>query len=169
MKFNVVIAGKGRVVGLNIAGGQSHASIEVSPGLALNCYGVEISPGVYSILIDGMSHEVRVAPGPGGSLTLQTGNHEFTAEIADPRAWRGRKHGHVEAEGRQQVLAPMPGKVVRLLVHAGEEVKVGQGLLVVEAMKMQNEVRSPKTGKVERLLAKEGQPVNAGEVLAWID
>jgi biotin carboxyl carrier protein len=63
----------------------------------------------------------------------------------------------------------MPGKVVRLLVKLGDKVTAGQGLLVVEAMKMQNEVRSPKTGTVERLLAKEGQPVNAGQVLAWID
>ena len=63
----------------------------------------------------------------------------------------------------------MPGKIVRVLVEAGEKVEAGQGLLVVEAMKMQNEIRSPKSGTVERLLAKEGQPVNAGEVLAWID
>ena len=58
---------------------------------------------------------------------------------------------------------------MRLLVAAGDAVEAGQGLVVVEAMKMQNEIRSPKTGKVERLLAKEGQNVNAGEVLAWVD
>jgi biotin carboxyl carrier protein len=167
VKFDVVIAGKTRTVELARVAERWQVSIE--PDSLLNAEGVEVSPGVFSILIDGTSHEVRVAPAPDGSLTLQTGYHEFTAEIADPRAWRGRRHGSVEVEGRQQILAPMPGKVVRLLVQAGEEVKAGQGLLVVEAMKMQNEVRSPKTGKVERLLAKEGQPVNAGEVLAWID
>jgi len=63
----------------------------------------------------------------------------------------------------------MPGKIVRVLVQTGETVQAGQGLLVVEAMKMQNEIRSPKSGTVERLLVKEGQPVNAGEILAWID
>jgi len=62
----------------------------------------------------------------------------------------------------------MPGKVVRLLVKAGDHVEAGQGLLVVEAMKMQNEIRSPKSGIVERVFAKEGQPVNAGEVLAIV-
>jgi biotin carboxyl carrier protein len=62
----------------------------------------------------------------------------------------------------------MPGKVVRLLVAAGDEVDVGQGLLVVEAMKMQNEIRSPKKGRVERLEVKEGQPVNAGEILCVV-
>jgi biotin carboxyl carrier protein len=74
----------------------------------------------------------------------------------------------VEAEGRQQITAPMAGKVVRLLVKSGEKVEVGQGLLVVEAMKMQNEIRSTKSGTVERLLVQEGQTVNASETLAWI-
>jgi biotin carboxyl carrier protein len=63
----------------------------------------------------------------------------------------------------------MPGKVIRVLVQEGGQVEAGQGLLVVEAMKMQNEIRSPKNGVVERLHAKEGQTVNAGQVLAWID
>jgi biotin carboxyl carrier protein len=72
-------------------------------------------------------------------------------------------------EGRQEILAPMPGKVIRVLAAVGDAVEAGQGLLVVEAMKMQNEIRSPKSGKVERLLVKEGQNVNAGEVLAWVE
>jgi biotin carboxyl carrier protein len=63
----------------------------------------------------------------------------------------------------------MPGKVVRVLVREGDSVEAGQGLLVVEAMKMQNEIRSPKNGKVEKLLAKEGLAVNAGDVLAWVE
>jgi biotin carboxyl carrier protein len=63
----------------------------------------------------------------------------------------------------------MPGKVVRVLVSEGDAVEAGQGLLVVEAMKMQNEIRSPKSGKVEKLLAKEGLAVNAGDVLAWVE
>ena len=130
---------------------------------------VEIAPNTLSVLLDGQSFEISVTPSPDGKLKLQTGSREFTAEVIDLRAWSGRRHGHVEAEGRQQIVAPMPGKVVRLLVKAGDHVEAGQGLLVVEAMKMQNEIRSPKSGAVERILAKEGQPVNAGEILAWID
>jgi biotin carboxyl carrier protein len=57
---------------------------------------------------------------------------------------------------------------VRLLVTAGDHVEAGQGLLVIEAMKMQNEILSPKRGTVERVLAKEGQPVNAGEILCTV-
>jgi len=130
---------------------------------------IEIDANTLSLLLEGQSYEVRITQSPGGLLKLQTGLQEFTAEVADPRAWRGRKHGALEAEGRQQVVAPMPGKVVRLLVQVGDKVEAGQGLLVVEAMKMQNEIRSPKGGTVERLQVKEGQPVNAGEVLAWVE
>jgi biotin carboxyl carrier protein len=83
--------------------------------------------------------------------------------------WRGRRHGALEAEGRQQITAPMPGKVVRVLLQEGDTVEAGQGLLVVEAMKMQNEIRSPKSGRVEKLFAKEGLAVNAGDVLAWVE
>ncbi len=129
---------------------------------------VEIAPNIFSILLDGQSFEVSVTPSPDGKLKLHTGTQEFIAEVIDPRAWSGRRHGGVEAEGRQQIVAPMPGKVVRLLVKAGDHVEAGQGLLVVEAMKMQNEIRSPKSGTVERILAKEGQPVNAGEVLCVV-
>jgi biotin carboxyl carrier protein len=62
----------------------------------------------------------------------------------------------------------MPGKIVRVLVKAGDRVEAGQGLLVVEAMKMQNEIRSPKSGTIERVLAEEGQAVNPGEVLCIV-
>jgi len=129
---------------------------------------VEIAPNTLSVLLDGQSFEISVTPSLDGKLILQTGSQEFIAEVIDPRAWSGRRHSHVEAEGRQQVVAPMPGKVVRLLVKAGDRIEAGQGLLVVEAMKMQNEIRSPKGGTVERVLAKEGQPVNAGEVLCVV-
>jgi len=129
---------------------------------------VEIAPNTLSILLEGQSFEITVTPFPEGKLKLQTGGQDFTAEVINPRAWSGRRHGAVEAEGRQQILAPMPGKVVRLLVKEGDHVEAGQGLLVVEAMKMQNEIRSPKSGTVERILAKEGQPVNASELLCVI-
>jgi len=138
-------------------------------GQVVDANAVEIAPGTLSLLLEGKSYEVRIMQLPGGLLQLQTGLLEFTAEVANPRAWRGRGHSALEVEGRQQVVAPMPGKVVRLLVKVGDKVEAGQGLVVVEAMKMQNEIRSPKSGVVERLLLKEGQPVNAGEVLAWVE
>ena len=128
-----------------------------------------VEPNTISVLLGGQAFEIHVTPTVDGQLRLQTGPDEFTAEVQDPRSWRGRKHGPQEAKGRQELLSPMPGKVIRVLVQAGEEVQAGQGVIVVEAMKMQNEIRSPKKGKVERVLAKEGQNVNAGEILAWVE
>ncbi|HYL61583.1 MAG TPA: biotin/lipoyl-containing protein [Candidatus Methylomirabilis sp.] len=138
-------------------------------GQPLDADAVEVAPNVVSVLLDGQAFEFSIVPSSTGALQLRTDYQEFSAEVVDPRAWRGRRHGALEAEGRQQVLAPMPGKVIRVLVKVGDKVEAGQGLLVVEAMKMQNEIRSPKSGTVERLLALEGQPVNAGEVLAWVE
>jgi biotin carboxyl carrier protein len=166
MKFEIQIAGKTRTVELQRTTDRWQISLD---GTHANADAIEIAPNIFSILLNGESHEIRITPQPDGMLALQTAHHEFFAEVADPRAWRGRRHGYVEAKGRQQILAPMPGKVIRLLVKPGDKVQAGQGILVVEAMKMQNEVRSPKTGTVERLQAEEGQPVNAGQVLAWID
>jgi biotin carboxyl carrier protein len=166
MKFDVHIAGKARTVELERDADRWRISLD---GAVVDADAIEVAPNIFSVVLNGQSHEIRVAPQPDGTLTLQTSDHEFTAEVTDPRAWRGRRHGAIEAAGRQQILAPMPGKVVRLLVQPGEKVQAGQGVLVVEAMKMQNEVRSPKTGSVERLLVREGQPVNAGQALAWID
>jgi biotin carboxyl carrier protein len=170
MRFEVQLESssgkKSRVVELERTAGGWRVTLDGQP---VDADAVEISPYTLSILLSGESHEIRITPAPGGKLKLQSGAQEFTAEVMDPRSWSGRRHGQVEAEGRQQILAPMPGKVVRLLVKAGDRVEAGQGLLVVEAMKMQNEIRSPKSGTVERVLAKEGQPVTAGEILAWVE
>jgi len=137
-------------------------------GNPLEADAVEIAPHTFSVLLHGKSYELRVTPMPDGNLKIQSATGEFSAQIIDPREWRGR-HGTVQAEGRQQVLAPMPGKVVRLLVNPGDKVEAGQGLVVVEAMKMQNEIRSQKNGTVEKVVATEGQAVNAGDVLVWVD
>ncbi|MBZ5659786.1 MAG: acetyl-CoA carboxylase biotin carboxyl carrier protein subunit [Acidobacteriia bacterium] len=126
----------------------------------------EISPGTYSILLHGQSLEVTVEQSGNGWL-LRTAGREFHLEIADPRSWRRGRAGSIELEGRQEIAAPMPGKIVRVLAAPGEKVEAGQGLLVIEAMKMQNEIRSPKSGTLERL-AREGHTVRAGEILAVV-
>lgn len=138
-------------------------------GVSLEADAVEVATGVYSVLLGGRALEVRVQPVEGTrGLRVHVGGEELAAEISDPRSWRGNRGTALAAEGRQQILAPMPGKVVRVLVHPGDAVEAGQGLLVVEAMKMQNEIRSPKSGKIERVMVAEGQAVNAGEVLAIV-
>jgi biotin carboxyl carrier protein len=169
MKFEVQLngpSGKGRrTVELERNGERWRVSMD---GQALDADIVEIDPHSVSILLDGRSYAVQITQPAEGILKLQTALQEYVAEVADLRAWRGRRGTTLEAQGRQQILAPMPGKVIRVLVNAGDQVEAGQGLLVVEAMKMQNEIRSPKTGTVERLLAKEGEAVTAGQTLCVV-
>jgi biotin carboxyl carrier protein len=166
VKYEVLLAGKTRLVELARVADDWKISLD---GKELDASVAEVAPNTFSVLLNGQSHQIRVAPRADGTLTLHTGLAEYDVEVTDPRVWRGRRHGALEVEGRQQVTAPMPGKVVRVLVREGDAVETGQGLLVVEAMKMQNEIRSPKSGKVEKLLAKEGLAVNAGDVLAWVE
>jgi len=126
-----------------------------------------VEPCVYSILMDGRSYEARVEERPEGLVVVIDGRR-FEVEVRDPRrrsAQRG-KHG---GAGPQQVTSPMPGRVVRLLVAQGDEVIAGQGLVVVEAMKMQNELKAPRNGRVLTLTAREGATIAAGEVLAVIE
>jgi biotin carboxyl carrier protein len=164
VKLQIEIAGKKRHVDVTQAGERRAWTID---GQRLEADAAEVSPGIYSILIDGKSFEVRVAAW-GAELRAITRGREFTAVIQDEREWRRKRGGSVEAEGRQQVLAPMPGKVVRVLVGVGDSVRAGQGLLVVEAMKIQNEIRAPKSGTIDRVRVVEGQTVNAGEVVVIV-
>lgn len=165
MKYEVCISSKTYIVEFERHSDSWQAKLDGETSAA---DAIEIAPNTFSVLVEGQSQEVRVTPAGDGKLNLQSGQFEFTAEVIDPRSWRGRRHGGVEAEGRQQIVAPMPGKVVRLLVKAGDAVEAGQGLLVVEAMKMQNDIRSPKTGTVERIFVTEGQAVNASDVLCIV-
>jgi biotin carboxyl carrier protein len=128
---------------------------------------IEVVPNTYSILVNGRAFEAVVIPEAEGVL-VRCGGQEFHAVVSDPRAWRGGRGALFGAEGKQQVTAPMPGKVVRILVTAGDTVKANQGLAVVEAMKMQNEIRAPKSGTIERVFIREGQAVAAGEALVTI-
>lgn len=111
--------------------------------------------------------EVRLEAAGTESRAIAMGR-EYQVAILDLREWKKNRGRAAEAQGRQQVVAPMPGKIIRILVKTGDEVPAGQGLLVVEAMKMQNEIRAPKSGIVERLSVIEGQTVNAGQVVAVV-
>ena len=126
-----------------------------------------VESGVYSVLMDGRSYEARVEQSDGRVIVFIDG-HRFEFEIQDPRRW-SRQAGRAGIEGRSNVVAPMPGKVVRLLAAVGDTVAAGQGLLVVEAMKMQNELKAPKAGHLIGMPVREGATVAAGEVLAVIE
>ena len=123
---------------------------------------VETEPGVYSVLTEGRASEVRVT---GDEITID--GRRFRFEVEDPRRWK-KSGGAAEAHGRASILAPMPGKIVRILVAAGDAVTAGQGIVVVEAMKMQNEMKAPKDGIVTAIQVRENDSVTAGAVLAVI-
>jgi biotin carboxyl carrier protein len=122
-------------------------------------------PGVYSILMDGQSHDARVEE-IGTATVVTLAGYRFEIQVRDPRRWSPKSASG--AQGTATLTSPMPGKVVRVLIAAGDEVKAGQGILVVEAMKMQNEIKAPRAGKVVSLSAREGATVTAGEALATI-
>jgi biotin carboxyl carrier protein len=170
MKFELQLEGTGgktrRVVGLEREGGGYRVTLE---GRLADANVVQIGPNTISVLLNGLSFEVHVLSERDGRLKLQVGPDEFYAVVEDPRSWSGRRHGALEAEGRQKIVAPMPGKVIRILIKVGDPVEAKQGIAVVEAMKMQNEIHSPKSGRIERVLVKEGQNVSAGEILAWVE
>jgi biotin carboxyl carrier protein len=167
MKYDVLLDGVRRSVEITRSADEPSRVVATIDGRQVEADAVKTSPGVYSILLGGRSLEVR-AETLADSLRLHTAGREYRAEIVNPRSWRRSRSGGIDLAGRQRISAPMAGKVVRVLVAPGQQVESGQGLLVVEAMKMQNEIRSPKTGMVERLLVKEGQSVNSGEVLAVV-
>ena len=134
----------------------------------LNVDAVEAGRDILSIVIDGRAWEVK-RERAGGEMHLMIAGERYAAEVRDPRSFRARQAAGAGLEGPKKLVSPMPGKVVRVLVAAGAEVEAGQGIIVVEAMKMQNEIKSPKKGKVSRIVAAEGATVNAGEPLAIVE
>jgi biotin carboxyl carrier protein len=139
-------------------GGSASDGIEADYSVAA------LTPGAYSVVIGGRSYEV-VAGAPG---EIVVNGRVFAVTIFDPREMRGRKSKDT-GEGRRNIAAMMPGKVVRILVAEGDAIEAGQGLIVVEAMKMQNEMKSSKAGRVVEVKAKADATVAAGEVLLVIE
>jgi biotin carboxyl carrier protein len=120
--------------------------------------------GVWSVLIEGRSYTATLLT--GGEVSVN--GRVFRVEVFDPRSMRGRR-GAAGGEGRQTIAAPMPGRVIRVLVEPGQDVAAGQGLIVVEAMKMQNEMKSPKAGRVVEVKTAAGATVSAGDILAVVE
>lgn len=139
--------------------------IEAGPGAGEDV--VEVEPGVYSVLRQSRVDEVHLIRTRDGYTAVVAGR-SFDLEAVDPRDRRNSSSTGA-GDGRQSIAAPMPGKIVRVLVAPGGAVKAGQGLLVVEAMKMQNELKSPKTGTVVEIRVAAGSTVVAGEILAVVE
>lgn len=131
---------------------------------------LQVDAGLYSLLIEGRSHEIDLLEMEDGLVVLVDGQ-PFRVEIQDERERRLRAAvGRGEAKaGKRVVAAPMPGKVVKLLAKPGDAVRAGDGLIVVEAMKMENELKAPAAGTVKEVRVGEGQAVGGGDILMVIE
>jgi len=124
---------------------------------------------VMSVLVGGKAYEIKRERSLQGELHMVIGSARYAVDVQDPRSLRTRRAVAGAEAGPRKIKAAMPGKIVRILVSENDEVKAGQGIIVMEAMKMQNEMKSPKDGRVQKILTAEGSTVNAGETLAIID
>jgi biotin carboxyl carrier protein len=114
------------------------------------------------------SHEISIAADPAsGQLEVHVGATPIAVSLNGRRRW-GRKEDGAIGSGPQRLVAPMPGKVVRVLVNNGDRVTARQPVVVVEAMKMENELRASRDGTVAELHAREGMSVDAGALLVVI-
>jgi biotin carboxyl carrier protein len=125
----------------------------------------EVEPNVWLFKHNNQIYQIYAAP----NGIVNVGNNQFEVNLIDPKRLRSSASGDVAADGIAQIKTAMPGKVVRILVEEGVEVLQGDGILIVEAMKMQNEMKSPKDGIVKEIKVAEGATVNAGDVLAIIE
>lgn len=151
MKLKAIIGDTEEDVGLDLAGGR------VSARIGARAYELEvreIEPGSYLFFFNDRVREVRV---------------DDSIKIIDPRRLRSGQNSGAHHHGVAQIVAQMPGKVVKVHVEAGAEVEKGVGVVVVEAMKMQNEMKSPRAGVVVSVNVKPGDTVNAGDVLFVLD
>jgi biotin carboxyl carrier protein len=131
----------------------------------------ELGDGNYLLTEGARIYHCRVEPEPGRPRRFEVylRGTSYEIGIVDPKRLRSGQGADEHGHGAAEIVAPMPGKVVRVLVDVGTRVEAGIGIAVVEAMKMQNEMKSPKAGTVVSLNVEAGATVNAGDVLAVIE
>jgi biotin carboxyl carrier protein len=188
MTFHIQLAGKSfRVDIVPATTPQGPPAISVAQGDAepkpVSINVLEIQPGLLSLLFTPQgaaaasrqsgpvdrqeSTEARLDLSPTSAAVILRG-HRYEFSVEDPRSLRSRRAGAGAADGPRTLHSPMPGRVIRILLPQGSAVAAQQGVLVVEAMKMQNELKSPKAGVVTKMLVSEGDTVAAGQPLATI-
>lgn len=174
MQYEVEVNGRIRRVSLERTGGRFAVSVDGRTRLvdvARSGAGTGGSNGArtWSLIIEpGASYDVGIAPdGSTGMLDVRVGDVPCAVAL-NGRKRRGQLDEHEKGLGPQRIVAPMPGKIVRVAVAAGATVRVRQTVVVIEAMKMENELRSGRDGTVAELHAREGALVEAGELLVVI-
>jgi biotin carboxyl carrier protein len=165
MVYEVIVGGKLHRLELErtVGGWECHLD-----GIPIHIDALIPRRDVLSLLVDGRAYEIKREQ-TATDLHMRVGSTRFAVEVRDPRSLRSRQKANGDEKGSRKILAPMPGRVVRLLVGENSDVEAGQGIVVVEAMKMQNEIKSPKKGVVKRILATPGAAVNPGDILAIVE
>ena len=166
MKYTTIVDGREQVVEVLP---RENGYLVVVGDRALDIDAFQLQGVALSLIVGSGSYRCDIEQGRDGKVSVLVGESVYPLEILDERKLRLRRAaGKFTLEGPQRVDAPMPGKVTRVLVKVGDEVQEGQGLVVVEAMKMENELKSPKAGKVSELHAVEGSAVESGAKLVVV-
>lgn len=170
MKLKAAIAGQEHEIALDVVDSAVAAEIDGRH------YDVDVRKLARSeyLLISGTNvYKSRVEqkrdPASGESFEIVLRGNNYDVTIIDPKRLRSGQSSAAHHTGAAEIVSPMPGKIVRVLVKAGASVEAGMGIIVVEAMKMQNEMKAPKAGVVVSINAEKGATVNAGDVLAVIE
>lgn len=172
MRYEVEIGGRVRQVTLQRAHGRFMATVD---GRERTVDAARVDAHTWSLLIEQeggqsvSSHEVSIIPGPvSDRFTVQVGSVPLTVSLNGRRRWGRQGEGGQPGSGPQRIVAPMSGKVVRVLVQPGEAVHARQPLVVIEAMKMENELHATHDGTVADVKVRDGQSVDAGTLLVVI-
>ena len=168
MKLHSTIANYQTDILIQDDGSRVHAETE---GRSYDLEVRESGVGGYVLIADASVFDCRVEgrPESGESIGVIIGTTEYSVTLIDPKRLRGASSAAAHADEAARIVAPMPGKVVRVLVSVGDRVETSAGLLVVEAMKMQNEMKSPRSGTVVAINVEVGATVNAGDVMAVVE
>jgi biotin carboxyl carrier protein len=163
MTFDATVAG--HTVRVEVRGGKGRYTVALD-GVPMEVDVVGTGRPFASLLAGGESHEVAIDRRPEGYVVLFPGD-AIAVDLA--ASARGAVAAAPRVHGPARLTAPMPGRVVRVLRAPGTDVAAGDGLVVIEAMKMENELRSPRAGRVQEVAVREGQAVEAGALLMIVD
>lgn len=167
MTFRIEIGGKLRTLSLE-PGDTPQQYRAVLDGQPFDVQAQFLRPGVLSLLLDGQSYRLVIDEDANDPAIYFEG-HRYPYRLDDPRSLKARRSHAGAADGPKPIKASMPGRVVRVLAQSGDTVEANQGIVVIEAMKMQNELKSPKAGTVADIRVSPGDTVAAGDVLAVIE
>ncbi|HAF12358.1 MAG TPA: hypothetical protein DCK93_13810 [Blastocatellia bacterium] len=168
MKLKAQLSNHEYAVSLNVADGVGSVEID---GRRYEVEVRELAPGEYLLMHGSNVYKCRVGAkrDSHNSFEVSLRGNVYAITVIDPKRLRSAPTTGADDHGSAQIVSPMPGKIVRVLVKPGAEVEAGAGIIVVEAMKMQNEMKAPKGGLVISINAETGATVNAGDVLAVIE